>query len=363
MCLAKKILTISLKEIHRAAIIFDTSESALPFAKEIFDYGFDLINSLSWKISKEIYFLGNSRKYSVSEITGNYTRYCSENKNRCSLIRPTFQEIIKQDYSAIVLLSAGPIFDIEDWCDTPTFNKMISVVFDNQPLTSATRFGTDKTSIGDISNIIEKHIKEIVLGDDYVIPIKWKRGECILRENKLLLNLGHDISQFDIGFIGPQNQRSTVMKISYIYGNEEIRNCELIADEGLIDEPEYLKLKEEEFEVFNQVLAIGEFKCPRCKRQHRSDIVHCDKIRIVAPIYESIEYLTGRGFVLFTKGMDLIKVHHHIWDALSIGNDVAVRIGNQANIYRFNHNSKRWLFLRQMKQYENVAENVYAIFI
>ncbi len=359
---------LEIKSFKKIIFILDASESASPYWNEIAFLTNQLIATLPKDIEGELYFLGNSTSFEISQFEKLSSKLFEENRNRISVITPIFEKLSREhDIFNILVIGSGKIFDLEDWVDTNLLKQTLLIsVKDSLQGDNFLAEEIFYPSVQQIYTYLYDPIIRVEIFGYGFMPLKWSNegyslnivnGEVHLIANKL------DTYSIALEYLIDSDSLSQA-KISYASGQEliiPIKQVEEEAEEDL----DLILLSSEDEKIFKEVILGKPFLCPHCKKLHEWDTLYCLNTSSILGelIYSSLENYKVSGFVLFHQKDEKVYFQKYKSNILLIDkNAVAIREGRKALIYKYNQEKHLWEATSQvLTPYYKLKEWVYAV--
>ena len=105
-------------------LLLDASESATFQRGAIIRLCLETLAELPADVRVRLYFLGNPQAYAVHDLDTRASVWFEDNALRASLISPVLETLSPQEDTPLVVLGDGLIYDLDDWRDSPFWQRL-----------------------------------------------------------------------------------------------------------------------------------------------------------------------------------------------------------------------------------------------
>ena len=123
--LSEATFQVRVNERRDLTIIIDANESAAPYQRQIAETVGKLLRDQPPSSNPRICFLGSSQIYPGRQWSTRSAEWLRDRGTGISLIAPVLRAI-GSEAGDLVVLGAGPIFDLEDWLEGPAWHRRSS---------------------------------------------------------------------------------------------------------------------------------------------------------------------------------------------------------------------------------------------
>jgi hypothetical protein len=350
---------------HQVVLVLDPS-AGNPQWQTMTDLLTNLLGHLPQTALPRIYFFGNQTEYRAADFNRNGRTWYEENRFRVRLLSPVYNALGRSTAGPILVFTAGRIFDVEDWLDTPLLqrthfvrcsanaqgNRGMRPEYD--PLPEALRRRAHEPNLDELRRLVHDPIVQVKVSCSHGMPFFWDNPVYRLEGTTLIGGAAAgaldqpapDVDTLNVGvefLTGPPGQPSAVATL------QSGEHCELTVEPAsLTSEPWWQPLPDDEAARFRQCVTSKRYTCHKCHSLHRAQSVFCEKDQenhVLCPtlVYPSLEKTRGRGFVLLRDSSEGVQARHHACAALLLDSfHVAVRDGNNTKIYTCNPPAREW---------------------
>ncbi|MGH6907985.1 MAG: hypothetical protein ACRERU_19025 [Methylococcales bacterium] len=291
----------------------------------------------------QIYFLGNPQPYSAHNLATQAPAWFKANSLRASLISPVLEILSAMEDTSLVVLGDGPIYDLEDWRDSP-FRDRLRLVHFGIPLqpTGAGLPELESPTVQILLHSLFDPVTTIRLRESGFFPLDWGGSAYRLIEDQ-----GHFI-------LRGERPSTATLTVRCLLCRDENLHVERRHATGRVSRLEMRplpavgrpadgRLTSVEVAILDLACRKLDFICPHCGAAHAWNTLRCRPHRAIIdqPVFPSLS--NQRGFVKIYRDAEGAEY----WlegKALSIGDGlVALREGGRARVLRFDPLSARWL--------------------
>jgi hypothetical protein len=350
--------TLTTVGLGKVIFILDASESAANSQHEILGLARDVLSVLPAGVGRSLYFLGNPEPYPAGELANRGAEWASENRPHASLVTPVFERLQPDAQATVVIIGSGRVFDLEDWIETPIFERTVLVAV-GESLQAGQNLAEEliAPSRTELSRRVHDPVVRVVITGPGFMPTLWDNTAY-----RLLADRG----QFSLLC---EKAADYAVRLCYFVsgGKSQLTSGALEAAEPAPTEPGGGRLSPEEAAVLRAALEGRPIECPRCHGQHRWDTLRCLKGGTILGelVYPSLQWANASGFVLFQpSGGDIcFAVHQCPVLRLEFGK-VAIKSGGRAEIHWFDEAAGCWRGTGDvLESYDRVGDDAYAIFL
>lgn len=323
-------------------LILDASESATPQRGAIIRLCLETLAELPAAVRVRIYFLGNPQAYSAPDLDAQAPAWFADNAPRASLIGPVLEALSPEEDATLVVLGDGPIYDLDDWRDTPFWQRLRLVHFgvSLQPVGTGLPELTAPTAQA-LRQSLYDPVTAITLRGPGFLPLAWdspayhrveEQGSFVLRGER------------------PPAAPLTVRCLLYRDANLQVERqhatgrvsrrevSPLPAAARLADG----RLTPAEVAILDRACQKLDFTCPHCGASHAWNTLRCRAGRalLAQPVFPSLP--NQRGFVRLCRDAEGAD-YRMMGEALPLGDGlVALREDGHSRLVRFDPASGRW---------------------
>lgn len=352
----------------RVALVLDASESAARDQQRVLSLATDLLSALPASVERLLFFLGNPTPYSADLLAARGSQWCAENRNRASLVTPIFERLSRDAGTAVLLIGAGPVYDLEDWQDTPLAQRLLLAAV-GESLQDGARVGEEITDPIAQELLYRFHdpITSVRFTGPGFMPLFWNNPDYRVAVTEGAVSLtGERLADFTIGFRCLLEAGGAVQAMAGRASSRETPLALLPVDTAPFPPCPTGQLTPTETAIFRHAAAHEAFTCPSCGKEHGWATLVCYAGASILgdPVYPS---LAGQqtGFVLLRTRPDAIWYQVQPFGILRLGGGrVAVKEGQRAVVYAFDEPSSRWQKTAEtLPAYHPVGEGTYAILL
>lgn len=385
--------TLGIESSGQIALVLDASESAQPYWPEIKQLAQTLVQRLSGRERCQVFFFGNPQAHDTKDFSTQSESWYQANHRRASLITPVYEALKENAEIKIVALGAGPIFDLEDWLDTPILTRTRFVVFGDTTLTGDlwAECNPELQPLQELLGWLDNAIMDIAIGGPGVMPFRWDNAAYFwdgdrLRAQTLSLR-GHTDKDFGSGQPEntPESYRALTIRAGFLCADEaepqamiirytgDIQVCTLDStepfDELLETCDEWSILTDLEAGTFALCVEDGHYPCPICAKAHDAQDLRCpeDAARRKAPgklVYPSLEQAGLRGLILLRDRGYQVEFCAYPGPMLRLGESIAVFADRMTYPELYGLIAGTWHKTGdRLSPYLKVDANIYAIFL
>jgi len=354
----KHFSNLVISSYSKVIIILDASDSADEYWDKIIVIARAIINRFEASLKKEFFILGNSKSFREDQLDFP-SGLKKENRYRGSFISPIMEKI-EGPVGRIIIIGAGPIYDIEDWIEENYRDQFLFINLGEEPLCGESMGeSTDDTEYVSYINEIRRLIEKVrITGVDFM-PFYWdnQNFRIIFEEGKAVLE-AERTENFNvrIGYFGDK----TTAEIHFIDGG--INKVLLTEDRDAIKE-KWVPLLPGEADLYREVLKGKDYDCPLCDETHSRQEIRCPNVGILGRlIYESFE---GKGGILiFRDTGDRIEYLDQGGNAALVSEArVAAGSGGTAHIFEFDSKRRQWKDAGVMEQYLEASPGLRIVWL
>lgn len=352
----------------RAILILDASESAAPQQEAIIALTQAVLSTLPAGMDCALYFLGNPAPYPPSNLAGRAGRWFQENRGRASLVTPVWEALPLAEPAKIVIIGAGPIFDLEDWQGTPLAQRLLLVnmgesLQGKHPLAEEVVAPT----ASDLGRRLYDPVVRVEISGPGFMPTWWDnaayRLEMTAGEARLVAEGAGDTSLTMHYLCTAAGEAQAV--VTRAGGEQAVVPLE---PAGAPTPPEGTRsdLRPEEVTILHQVIQGRPFTCLRCGRQHAWDTTRCLEGTCILGeiVYPSLQAQQALGWIVFRLHGEAASFETHPCSVLRLGAaEVAVREVQRTVRYRYDPGKETWRAEGRMVPYYPIGEDAYALLL
>ncbi len=340
---------------RRIAIVLDASNSAEGHWNEIIECYDDIINNFPGDVEREIYFLGNSKRY-TGNVLACANEWRKENENRGSFITPILEKT--GDVEKVIVMGSGRIFDLMDYAGT-NFADKIFLVRIGESLKEDENIGKEITQ-SDIENLYDS-VEEIVIKGTGFMPYYWDNDgyKFELGDEGAVLR-GVDLESFSVLVRGFGYEIEAAAKTK----KGETMKFNIEEDKDANIEEEWKNLEKDDENLFKESINTKKYICPVCGKQHDYKRITCRNARDIifeTCIYKSLRNV--RGFVIFREAESKILYTRHPVNVLKLSDEEVAVAKNrfEVDIYKFKVKEQKWVWEGKFENYYKINDKKWII--
>ncbi len=350
--------TLSLASGGSLALVLDASESAEAAQAAISTLVTGLLTALPARVACSLYFLGGAAPYSPGDFPLKAAGWFRENRGRGSILAPVAAALDTQPDTPIVIIGAGPIFDLEDWADTPLLARTTLVAM-GASLQGEAMYAMEVAhpSPNELFQRVHDPVAAVRIGGDGFMPLGWgNAGYRLARLADAFLLTGERLEEFGTTLRFLAAPGGTVRAAATLVSGQtraialepEPAPTERLAWQG--------SLTGAERAIFQAALRHEDFSCPSCGGRHRWDVLTCTEgtALLGTPVYPSLRAQPGQ-FALLQPGQDAVRFRVTASDVLPLEpGRVVVREGQRGTVYAYQPAAARWAAAGPLQPYHPV---------
>lgn len=371
MPLIEQCACLDAKTLQKIVLILDASESAREHQDTIIRLADEVMEKLGTQIERRLCFLGCPDLYSADALAANSAIWFAENQRRASLVSPIFDSIAGDDGTGVVIIGAGPVYDLDDWEGTGLLqNTLLANVGESLQSTEG-----EVTEISDptpqqiVHHVHDPPVRAMITCSGFA-PVTWtnfayrldirKDGFALVADN--VNNYGIELKYRCLG--------QTEVEAEITCASGRVAHMPLrCADPAQIVVGSSGHLTQQEVEIFRKAARREPFTCPHCGGQEEWNCLKCLHDQggafLGRPIYTSLDHAGTKGFVVLEEGPEGISYRSASSGILALSPErLAVADGARVIIYRFDESQSKWIGTSDtMEQYSRLREGGYAVHI
>ncbi|MBN1483855.1 MAG: hypothetical protein JXA37_03970 [Chloroflexia bacterium] len=351
----------------RVVLVLDASESAQPFQSQIVSLAQGVLRALPAQVGCQLYLLGNPRPYPHQELTQRSGPWFRENRGRASLLAPLREGLEAEELSTIVLIGAGPVFDLPDWAGSDLLQRLLLAsvgpsLQGRQDIAEELR----DPRVSDLMPRLYNPLTRVEIAGPGFMPLywdndayglQWSAGQVSLRAAQA------EEYRLALSFLAAPGAllRARVQRAA----GEALEMRLPRSDELQVSSSGGGLLGPAEQDVFERAVRGQPFRCPHCGQEHSADTLFCleSGSLLGEPIYPSLQESGLKGFVLLQAADAGVRFSPYPGRVLRLAEgEVALPQGPRAQRYRYDPSSERWqptgLFL---KPYARLGRHCYVV--
>lgn len=353
---------LELSRKQRIRFVLDASDIGLKCQNRALQLIHLLCNQLPRFSQHSVTFLGSKSVYDFGLLGTDAADWFADNNLRLSTITPVY-ELAEKDIHFVVL-AASPLFDLEDWKDTPEFNRTIFFNLGTDSITGG--YAKEISPETDrATELVQSLLKSVVIEADHTFPVYWDNIDYTMDENFALQSQAAETFSVTFALVGPAT--TVRARCTHENGKQDLLEVRSIKPQWPI-ESWTLLTERAEAEVAHACITKGEFTCPRCKKVHQKSQPVCmlPGQFLKTSVFSSIFSDSACQFALLRAGdhetISFSRIQNPVI-ALD-GNVVAIIHEGQPKLVEFDSFTKTWcLSERSFEQFSFVERwGAYAIF-
>ncbi|OPZ81896.1 MAG: hypothetical protein BWY76_02885 [bacterium ADurb.Bin429] len=359
--------TLSLASGGSLALVLDASESAEQAQAEISTLVTGVLTALPARVACRLFFLGNAMPYSPGDFPLKAAGWFRENRGRGSILAPVAAVLDSQPEMPVVIIGAGPIFDLEDWADTPLLARTTLVAM-GQSLQGEMAYALEieRPSPNDLFQRVHDPVATVRIGGDGFMPLGWDNAGYRLSQLAGAFQLTSErLDEFGtmLHFLAaPGGCVKAVATLASGQSRDIVLEPQLAPTERFDWQG---SLTAAEMNIFQAALRHEDFACPSCGGRHRWDVLTCTEgaALLGTPVYPSLKAQPGQ-FALFQPGQGTVRFRVTASDVftLELGR-VVVREGQRGTMYAYQPMSARWTASGLLQPYQPVEGGGYVVLL
>jgi hypothetical protein len=355
-------------------LILDASESAKGGRENILRLAISLARRLKCVGAGHLFFIGSSKEYDLSSLQESGDVWMRDNRNRGSFVTPIFKNLDPNALIPVVLFHKGRVFDIDDWTDSPIYNRLFAVPFDEHTLSSDQRHRIQPDPDA-VMRVIDFPIRSVRILALSAFPFVWDNPAYQLTYSDtsgavLQANWVKDCNFcVRVGMLEEDTESPVTAEIRL--DDNSLRTLDLVEAKPLRKDTPSRWLHDDESKLFRQCVEKGRFECPLCRGTHDKATLRCKDSEssgiLDEPVYSSLSNISSaKGFILCQEDANTkrVRMRRHDCNVLRINEGrVAVRLdGSQVRLFDYDSISCRWRRSKEIfTQYLQTEEDEYAI--
>ena len=288
---------LELSTHQSVCFVLDASDIGLKHQNAALQLLAHLRNQLPRFNQNTLAFLGSDSRFEAKKLTADGASLFLTNQRRLSTIAPVY-ESAGHDVR-FVILAASPIFDVQDWQDTPQFNRSVFVNLGNESLTN----GLTPELPPDVSRIAER--LESVLSSVRIaaaggLPLSWDNPAYQLQTGMELQARNADQYSVTFAIAGPLSE----VNAECLFTNGERQMVSPTHIDRLTIGGAWGSLPDErEVTIAQECISNRQYSCPHCKKIHRRSELSCIIQGQFLPtsVFASIANVPGNVFALLRQ--------------------------------------------------------------
>jgi hypothetical protein len=342
------------------ALVLDASESAVDQQGAISTLVTSLLTALPARVTGQLFFLGNPRPYPPGDFPLKASAWFAENRGRASILAPVAEVLAGMPEAPVAIIGAGPIFDLEDWADSPLLARATLVAM-GESLQGGADLALEITtpSSNDLFQRVYDPVTTVRIGGAGFMPLAWSHpGYKLANVAGAFMLVAERQEDFNttVRYLGEAQAVATL-------ASGQTRDVALVPAPAPIADETMGQLTPAEAAIFSAALRREAFPCPCCGQAHPWDTLIClaGSTILGKPVYPALQAAAGH-FVLLRADGDAVAYRVHPADVLPLGDGrVAVREGKRATIYA--QIAERWTVERTLEAYQALEGGAHVILV
>jgi len=286
---------LELSTHQSVCFVLDASDIGLKYQNATLQLLANLRNQLPRFNQNTFVFLGSDSRFEAKKLTAEGANLFLSNQRRLSTIAPVY-ESAGHDVR-FVILAASPIFDVQDWQDTPQFNRSIFVNLGNERLTN----GLTPELQPDVSRIaerLESILSSVNISAAGGIPLSWDNPAYQLQTGMELQARNADRYSVTFAIAGPLSEVNA--ECLFTNGERQLVNSTPI-DPSMIREAWGPLRDVREVTVVQECISSRQYRCPHCGKIHEQNELSCliQGQFLQTSVFASIANVPENVFALF----------------------------------------------------------------
>lgn len=285
-------------------------------------------------------FLGSGEHHAAGTLTTDGAKLFLNNRHRLGTIAPVYES--RGSDVRFVILAASPIFDLNDWLDTPQFQRSVFVNLGTGRPTDglASELPPDASRLAELSNSPLTLVK-ILAGNR--IPFSWDNREFRLDEANDLLARNAERFSVTFALAGPEGE----VNVECLFDNGQRQLIKAVKVNSLATDSVWNPFSEkQEAEIARECINNGQFHCPHCGKTHeRQQLSCCLRGQFIATsVFASIASITDNCFAMIrpsdSEQVSYCSISSPVLPLNS--SEVAVFRSGQVTIMKYSAKESRW---------------------
>lgn len=323
-------------------LILDASESAAPQRGAIIRLCLQTLAALPADVRVRVYFLGNSKPYSAHNLAAQAPVWFTDNSLRASLISPVLEALSPQEDVALVVVGDGLIYDLDDWRDSPFWQRLrlVNLGASLQSADAKLPELTAPTAQALRQSLYDPMIAITLRGPGF-LPLAWNSDAYRRVEDQ-----GTFVLRGEHAPDAPLTVRcllcpNAALQVEHQHATGRVTRREISPLPAAARSADG-RLTAEEVAILDRACQQRDFSCPHCGATHAWNTLRCRAGRaiIAQPVFPSLS--NQRGFVRLCRDAEGADYRLE-GDALPLGDGlVALREDTRARLVRFDPATSRW---------------------
>lgn len=346
--------TLILEPGPRGALVLDVSEGARKAWPYVRNLVTGALAAMPTARQPQIFFLGNPSAFPARDFAGHAEGWFQANVGRARIIGPVFEQLARDASTAVAVVGAGRIFDLDDWRGHSLAEHAAWCQIGPIGMTNGV-YGEESFTCEQLADRLSNPAICVEVVGQGVIPFFWDHPAFRYGGGKLI-GLGTD-GQVRIGMLAPAPERVCARVIQT---NGARRDLTMLPAEPAPSSA-WVKVPTAEFNLLRQCLRLGHFHCPACNETHTAGRYSCPQSN-GRPIFPLLAKLAPGGFGVLDTGAWDARIRPHPCPALLLdAHTVAMRTPNGGVLFRFDAGNEQWRPAEQFPFSRELEKNLHAL--